>query len=98
MKSILEDAAKLPTMDDEEQKNIQSQIVQDFRGWRYSKVDRRIHRVNKMKISKMVDEYRLLRDALNTIRYVQSIKRLNQVLYDSPCGSTVISIKIYWKE
>jgi len=32
MKSILEDAAKLPTMDDEEQKNIQSQIVQDFRG------------------------------------------------------------------
>jgi hypothetical protein len=34
-----------------------------------------------------VDAYRVLQDALNTMRYTLSLKRLNQELYDHLCGS-----------
>jgi hypothetical protein len=50
-------------------------------------------RVKQMEIPKMVDEYRLLQDALNTMRYAQSFKRLNQELYDQLCGSIVYLLK-----
>jgi hypothetical protein len=51
-------------------------------------------RAKEMEIpKKMVDEYRLLQDALNTMRYAQSLKRLNQELYDQLCGSIVYLVK-----
>jgi hypothetical protein len=40
-----------------------------------------------------MDEYRILQDALNTMKYAQSLKRLNQELYDHLCGSILFVIK-----
>jgi hypothetical protein len=34
-----------------------------------------------------MDAYRVLQDALDTMRYTLSLKRLNQELYDHLCGS-----------
>jgi hypothetical protein len=34
-----------------------------------------------------MDAYRVLQDALNTMRYTLSLKRLNQELYEHLCGS-----------
>jgi len=41
----------------------------------------------------MVGEYRILQDALNTIIYTQSMKRLNQDLYDHLCDSVAYLLK-----
>jgi hypothetical protein len=46
-----------------------------------------------MAIPKMVDEYRILQDALNTLRYAQLLESRNQELYDHLCGSIIYLLK-----
>ena len=40
-----------------------------------------------------MDEYRLMQDSLNTLRYALSIKRLSEELYDHLCDSIIYLIK-----
>jgi hypothetical protein len=40
-----------------------------------------------------MDEYRVLQDALNIMKYAQSLKRMNQELYDHLCGSILYIIR-----
>jgi hypothetical protein len=40
-----------------------------------------------------MDEYRVMQDALNTMRYAASIKRLNEELYDQLCDSILYLIR-----
>jgi hypothetical protein len=40
-----------------------------------------------------MDEYRVLQDALNTMRYALTVKRLNEELYDQLCNSILYLIR-----
>ena len=40
-----------------------------------------------------MDEYRIMQDALNTLRYALSLKRLSEELYDHLCDSILYLIR-----
>jgi hypothetical protein len=40
-----------------------------------------------------MNEYRLMQDSLNTMRYALSIKRLSEELYDHLCDSIIYIVK-----
>ncbi len=46
-----------------------------------------------MAIPQMVDEYRILQDALNTLRSAELLQRRNQELYDHLRGSVIYLLK-----